>query len=140
MCAHRQSTLAEPSPPGICLLWMRPICEYLDYSGRADALAGGVRMIPIETPGGTHEYLLACDSYLPAAGIEYYYYDQLGSAFSDQPQESALWELERFVDEVEQVRRCWGWSPTASCSTATRGAESWPSNTRLRTRARSGGW
>jgi hypothetical protein len=28
--------------------------------------------------GATHEYLEACDSYLPAAGIEYYYYDQLG--------------------------------------------------------------
>jgi proline iminopeptidase len=34
-------------------------------------------------PGATHEYLEAFDSYLPAAGIEYYYYDQLGSGFSD---------------------------------------------------------
>ena len=49
-----------------------------------------------------------CDSYLPAAGIEYYYYDQLGSAFSDQPDEDALWEVDRFVDEVEQVRRALG--------------------------------
>jgi proline iminopeptidase len=23
-------------------------------------------------PGATHEYLEACDSYLPAAGVEYY--------------------------------------------------------------------
>jgi len=30
-------------------------------------------------PGATHEYLEAFDSYFPAAGIEYYYYDQLGS-------------------------------------------------------------
>lgn len=30
-------------------------------------------------PGFTHEYLEAFDSYFPAAGIEYYYYDQLGS-------------------------------------------------------------
>ena len=36
-------------------------------------------------PGATHEYFEACDSHLPAAGIEYYYYDQLGSGFSDQP-------------------------------------------------------
>ena len=110
---------------------MRPICEFLDYSNRDDLLAGGVRMVPVETPvgafkvwtkrignnpalrvlllhggpGATHEYLEACDSYLPAAGVEYYYYDQLGSAFSDQPDEDSLWELDRFVDEVEQVRR-----------------------------------
>ncbi|HLI45099.1 MAG TPA: proline iminopeptidase-family hydrolase, partial [Acidimicrobiales bacterium] len=56
-------------------------------------------------PGATHEYLEACDSYLPAAGVEYYYYDQLGSGFSDQPEDPSLWELGRFVDEVEQVRR-----------------------------------
>jgi proline iminopeptidase len=56
-------------------------------------------------PGATHEYLEAFDSYLPGAGIEYYYYDQLGSAFSDQPDAPELWELPRFVDEVEQVRQ-----------------------------------
>src|SRR4029078_5552777 len=55
-------------------------------------------------PGATHEYLEACDSYLPGAGIEYYYYDQLGSFSSDQPDEPSLWDLDRFVDEVEQVR------------------------------------
>jgi proline iminopeptidase len=55
-------------------------------------------------PGCTHEYFEACDSYLPAAGIEYYYYDQLGSYFSDQPEHPDLWELSRFVDELEQVR------------------------------------
>jgi proline iminopeptidase len=104
--------------------------SYLDYSGRDDVLGGGARMIPVSTPvgsyrvwvkrvgnnpglrvlllhggpGATHEYLEACDSYLPAAGVEYYYYDQLGSGFSDQPGEPSLWEVDRFVDEVEQVR------------------------------------
>lgn len=107
---------------------------YFDYSGREDALGGGARRIPVHTPAGTyqvwvkrigsnpalrmlllhggpgstHEYLEACDSYLPAAGVEYYYYDQLGSGFSDQPAEPSLWELDRFVDEVEQVRRALG--------------------------------
>jgi len=107
---------------------------YLDYSGREDVLSGGARKIEVNTPvgpyrvwvkrvgnrpdlrvlllhggpGATHEYFEACDSYLPAAGIEYYYYDQLGSGFSDQPGESSLWELDRFVDEVEQVRRALG--------------------------------
>jgi len=55
-------------------------------------------------PGATHEYFEASDSFLPAAGIEYYYYDQLGSAWSDQPDDPSLWTIDRFVDEVEQVR------------------------------------
>jgi proline iminopeptidase len=45
---------------------------------------------------------------LPAAGIEYYYYDQLGSHYSDQPDIPELWEIPRFVDEVEQVRAALG--------------------------------
>src|SRR5262249_32587025 len=32
-------------------------------------------------------------------------YDQLGSSYSDQPNEPALWDLPRFVEEVEQVRQ-----------------------------------
>jgi proline iminopeptidase len=68
--------------------------------GRALLLHGG--------PGVTHEYLEAFDSYLPGAGIEYYYYDQLGSYYSDQPNEPELWELPRFVEEVEQVRQALG--------------------------------
>jgi proline iminopeptidase len=113
---------------------MRPITRYLDYSGRDDQLSGGSRMIPVSTPSGTfrvwvkrtgsnpdlrvlllhggpgatHEYLEACDSYLPAAGIEYYYYDQLGSGHSDRPGDPGLWETSRFVEEVEQVRAALG--------------------------------
>ena len=60
--------------------------------------------------GATHEYLEALDSCLPAARVEYYYYDQLGSGNSDQPTDPSLWELDRFVDEVEQVRRALGLS------------------------------
>lgn len=104
---------------------------YLNYTGRDDVLSGGVKMIPIETskgifhvwtkrignhptmkvlllhggPGATHEYLEAFDSYFPAAGIEYYYYDQLGSYYSDQPNDPELVNLARFVEEVEQVRK-----------------------------------
>ncbi|OLC53007.1 MAG: proline iminopeptidase [Chloroflexi bacterium 13_1_40CM_4_68_4] len=108
--------------------------SYLDQTGRDDVLSGGVKMIPVTTPKGTfrvwtkrvgnnpttkvlllhggpgvtHEYLEAFDSYFPSAGIEYYYYDQLGSYYSDQPDEPELWELPRFVDEVEQVRKALG--------------------------------
>jgi proline iminopeptidase len=59
-------------------------------------------------PGATHEYFEIFDEYLPAAGIEYYYYDQLGSGHSDQPDDPTLWQLDRFVDEVEQVRQALG--------------------------------
>ena len=117
---------ADPPEPATTLQ-----ANYFDYSGRADALSGGVRLIPVNTPKGefrvwtkrvgsnptikvlllhggpgfTHEYLEAFDSYFPAAGIEYYYYDQLGSYYSDQPDEPEFWSTPRFVDEVEQVRQ-----------------------------------
>jgi proline iminopeptidase len=107
-----------------------PARVYLDNTGRDDVLTGGVKMIAVSTPkgpfkvwtkrignsptmkvlllhggpGATHEYLEAFDSYFPTANIEYYYYDQLGSAFSDQPDDPSLWDLPRFVEEVEQVR------------------------------------
>ena len=59
-------------------------------------------------PGSTHEYLEVFGDVLPAAGIELLYYDQLGSGLSDQPDDPSLWELDRFVDEVEQVRQALG--------------------------------
>src|SRR5262245_5191181 len=72
---------------------------------------GGIRMIPIHTPKGdfkvwtktvgsnprikvlllhggpgcSHEYFEAFDSLVAPFGIEYIYYDQLGSYYSDQP-------------------------------------------------------
>ncbi|AWL04314.1 proline iminopeptidase-family hydrolase [Massilia oculi] len=94
----------------------------------------GVRMIPIHTPkgdfkvwtrrmgdnptvkvlllhggpGSTHEYFKTFDDHFPGASIEYYYYDQLGSWFSDQPDDPSLNTVERFTDEVEQVRKALG--------------------------------
>jgi len=91
---------------------------------------GGVKLIKIKTPAGefnvwtkrtgnnpsvkvlllhggpaaTHEYFECFDSFFPEEGIEYYYYDQLGSYYSDQPTDTSLWNIERFVEEVEQVR------------------------------------
>jgi proline iminopeptidase len=92
--------------------------------------AGGVRMIPIHTPkgdfkvwtkrfgdnprikllllhggpGASHEYFEALETALAGKAIEFIYYDQLGSAYSEQPTELSLWTIDRFVDEVEQVR------------------------------------
>ncbi|MCL4109124.1 UNVERIFIED_CONTAM: hypothetical protein GTU68_031036 [Idotea baltica] len=56
-------------------------------------------------PGGTHEFFECFDGFFPAAEIEYYYYDQLGSYYSDQPSDLSLWTTERYVEEVEQVRK-----------------------------------
>lgn len=56
-------------------------------------------------PGVTHELYECFDGYLPKEGIEYIYYDQLGSYYSDQPSDTSLWTTERFVEEVEQVRK-----------------------------------
>ena len=91
---------------------------------------GGIKIIPIETPkgkfniwtktignnpkikvlllnggpGGTHECFESFESFLPAEGIEFIYYDQLGCGNSDNPKDTTLWDLPRFVEEVEQVR------------------------------------
>jgi proline iminopeptidase len=59
-------------------------------------------------PGATSELYECFDTRFPQAGIEYYYYDQLGSFRSDRPADSSLWQLDRFVDEVEQVRQALG--------------------------------
>jgi proline iminopeptidase len=59
-------------------------------------------------PGMTDELYECFDVWFPGAGIEYYYYDQLGSFRSDQPDDPSLWELPRFVDEVEQDRQALG--------------------------------
>lgn len=70
---------------------------------------GPVQMLTLHGgPGANHEYLEVMERHLPAAGVEFYYYDQLGSYFSDQPDDPALWTVERFREEVEQVRRALG--------------------------------
>ena len=105
--------------------------NYHDTTGRTDIFAGGIQMIPIQTvkgtfnvwtkrignnpktkvlllhggPGATHEYFECFDSFFPQEGFEYYYYDQLGSAYSDNPNDSSLWNIDRFVEVVETVRK-----------------------------------
>jgi proline iminopeptidase len=105
--------------------------SYFDYSNSDDQVTGGIKMIPIETPkgtfnvytkrmgnnpkmrvlllhggpGGTHEAFSNFDGYLPNEEIEYIYYDQLDSYYSDKPNDSTLWTTEHFVEEVEQVRK-----------------------------------
>jgi proline iminopeptidase len=112
----------------------KPGLESYFASREPGVQTGGVRLVPIRTPrgtfkvwtkrfgnnprirllllhggpGATHEYFEGFESFLPSEGIEFIYYDQLGSAYSDQPHGEALWTTERFVDEVEQVRQALG--------------------------------
>jgi proline iminopeptidase len=68
--------------------------------------SGAIKVLVLHGgPGFSHEYLEALESFLPPAGIEIYYYDQLGCNNSDRPNDSSLWTLPRYVDEVEEVRR-----------------------------------
>src|SRR5688572_2753565 len=109
--------------------------DYFNYKDTG-VQSAGIRMIPITTPVGnfkvwtkrfgnnprikvlllhggpamTHEYMECFQSFFPREGIEFYEYDQLGSYYSDQPIDSSLWTVERFVEEVEQVRLALGLS------------------------------
>ena len=118
-----------------------PAASYFDNSGLADAWTGGARKITISTPKGPHQiwikrvgnnpklklllltggpgfshaYMEVMDSYLPAEGVEYYYYDQLETGESDKPNDPDLWTLARYVDEVDQVRRAIGGTKENFC-------------------------
>ncbi len=109
-----------------------PMATYFNYGDSIES--AGVRMIPIQTPLGqfkvwtkrfgsnpkikilllhggpamTHEYMECFETFFQRQGFEFYEYDQLGSYYSDQPKDSSLWTIERFVDEVEQVRQAIG--------------------------------
>jgi proline iminopeptidase len=108
------------------------ITTYFTYPDTLEA--GGVRMIPIQTargtfkvwtkrfgtnpkikilllhggPAMTHEYMECFETFFQREGFEFYEYDQLGSYYSDQPQDTTLWKTDRFVEEVEQVRKAIG--------------------------------
>jgi proline iminopeptidase len=105
-----------------------------ENTSSSEVQVAGIKMIPIETPVGsfkvwtkkfgdnprikilllhggpaaTHEYMECFQSFFPQQGFEFYEYDQLGSYYSDQPTDSSLWTVDRFVEEVEQVRKAIG--------------------------------
>jgi proline iminopeptidase len=56
-------------------------------------------------PGATHEYFECFESFLLPQNIEFIYYDQLGCGLSDNPKDTSFWDLPRYVEEVEQVRK-----------------------------------
>jgi proline iminopeptidase len=107
-----------------------PVSAYFNYGDTAVESAG-VKFAEIETPVGkfrvwtkrfgnnprikililhggpamTHEYMECFETFFQREGFEFYEYDQLGSYYSDQPKDSSLWTVDRFVEEVEQVRK-----------------------------------
>jgi len=109
------------------------VSDYFNYNDTGVRVAG-IKMIPIKTPvsefkvwtkrfgnnpkikilllhGGpaaSHEYMECFESFFPQEGFEFYEYDQLGASYSDQPTDSSLWTIDRYVDEVEQVRKAIG--------------------------------
>ncbi len=116
-----------------CLSCGEPSTNSVKSSSSSDTTVqtGGIKMIPINTPvgkfnvwtkkfgnnptikvlllhggpAGTHEFFECFESFFPNQGFEFYEYDQLGSYYSDQPKDSSLWTIPRFVEEVEQVRQ-----------------------------------
>lgn len=59
-------------------------------------------------PGCTHEYFECFEDFFPKDQFQIIYYDQLGSHYSDKPEDTSLWTVERFLEEVEQVRQALG--------------------------------
>ena len=106
----------------------------IDRSLFKEVQTGGIKVIKIETPkgpfnvwtkrmgnnpkirilllnggpGATHEYFECFESFLLPQDIEFIYYDQLGCGLSDNPKDTSMWDLPRFVEEVEQVRKALG--------------------------------
>jgi proline iminopeptidase len=96
------------NPPGIRLAGVKmvPVVggKYKVWTKKIGS--GPVKVLILHGgPAVSHEYLEAMESFLPEAGFEIYYYDQLGCGFSDQPDDPSLWTLERYTEEVEEVRR-----------------------------------
>jgi proline iminopeptidase len=114
--------------------WNSPELARKIDAGNYAAETVGVKMIPIQTPVGefkvwtkrfgnnpkikilllhggpalTHEYMECFEKFFLNEGFEFYQYDQLGSYFSDRPKNDSLWQVSRFVEEVEQVRQAIG--------------------------------
>ena len=87
--------VAINTPKGIFNVWTKKIGN--NPKIKLLVLNGG--------PGATHEYFECMESFLPAEGIEIVYYDQLGCGNSDNPRDTSMWSLPRYVEEVEQVRQ-----------------------------------
>ncbi|HQW83327.1 MAG TPA: proline iminopeptidase-family hydrolase [Ferruginibacter sp.] len=114
-----------------CNNQIKPVAENTTSNLYKEIQTGGVKIIPIETakgkfniwtksigdnpkvkllllnggPGATHEYFECFENFMLPQGFEIIYYDQLGCGLSDDPKDTSMWDLGRYVEEVEQVRK-----------------------------------
>src|SRR5215813_7867644 len=59
--------------------------------------AGPIKVLLLHGgPGFSHDYLDCFAEFLPQAGIEMYFYDQLGCGLSDRPDDERLWTTTRY--------------------------------------------
>jgi len=126
-CDQKASNTTDNASPGGADIHLY---EYFNY-GDTGVQVAGIKMIPVKTPAGefkvwtkrfgnnprikvlllhggpafTHQYMEVFESFFPKEGFEFYEYDQLGCGNSDKPTDTSLWVLDRFVEEVEQVRQ-----------------------------------
>lgn len=129
-CDQKASNTTDNASPGGADIHLY---EYFNY-GDTGVQVAGIKMIPVKTPAGefkvwtkrfgnnprikvlllhggpafTHQYMEVFESFFPKEGFEFYEYDQLGCGNSDKPTDTSLWVLDRFVEEVEQVRQAIG--------------------------------
>src|SRR5690349_16185815 len=132
-CSHFEKKQAENNGTESQEGGSMPVSQYFNY-GASGVQSAGINMIPIQTPAGYfkvwtkrfgnnptvkilllhggpatgHEYMECFESFFPKEGFEFYEYDQLGAPYSDQPKDTSLWTVARYVDEVEQVRKAIG--------------------------------
>lgn len=67
---------------------------------------GKIKMLLLHGgPVNTHEYFENFPEHLKDKGIEIYYYDQLGSYYSDQPSDTSIWSEENLIEQIEEVRK-----------------------------------
>ncbi len=85
-----------------------PVGEFTVWTRRAGDNPRTRMLVLHGGPGANSEMYVALERPIVDAGLEVIFYDQLGSWRSDQPSDPSLWELDRFVDEVEQVRQALG--------------------------------
>jgi proline iminopeptidase len=79
-------------------VWFRAVGESADGRAPLLCLHGG--------PGFTHNYLEPLEALADRRRV--IFYDQLGCGKSDRPDDVSLWTVERFVEEVAQVRAAFG--------------------------------
>jgi proline iminopeptidase len=129
-CDQKTSNITDTASPSGADIHLH---EYFNYGDTGVQMAG-IKMIPVKTPAGefkvwtkrfgnnlrvkvlllhggpaaTHQYMEVFESFFPKEGFEFYEYDQLGCGNSDKPTDTSLWVLDRFVEEVEQVRQAIG--------------------------------